>query len=70
MEMLLATVPKQWSMDQLLTGIGPGDWWRVLRENRFRVDLRYLPRAAWVGGVSLLSGPLSWWEARRSCRTT
>ncbi len=65
MESTFAVVPKQWSLDQLLTGIGPSDGWRVLRENRFRVDLRYLPRTAWVAGVSVLSGALSWLESAR-----
>jgi len=65
MESTYAVVPKQWSLDQLLTGIGPSDWWRVLRENRFRIDLRYLPRTAWVGGISVLSGALSWLESAR-----
>lgn len=62
---MVGTVPKQWSLDQLLTGMGPMEWGTVLWENRFRVDARYVPRAAWVGAVSMLAGPLSWWEQAR-----
>lgn len=46
-------VQKRWSTDQLITGIGMGDWLRLLRMNGYKVDPTYLHRAAWVTGFSL-----------------
>ncbi len=56
------TLKYRWSVGHnYLAGITAGDWWKLLRENRFRVSPAYFHRAAFV---SLLSGFNSW--ARRN----
>jgi len=42
-----------WCGPGMLSGVTAGDWLRLLRENRFAVDLPYLPRAALVTSTSL-----------------
>jgi omega-hydroxy-beta-dihydromenaquinone-9 sulfotransferase len=44
----------RWSLlHNYLAGITAGDWWRLLRENRFAVDPVYWHRAAFISMVSL-----------------
>jgi hypothetical protein len=38
-----------------LAGITAGDWWRLLRENRFAVDPAYWRRAAFITATSLVN---------------
>lgn len=47
-----------------LSGLTPGEWRRVLAENRYRISPRYLPRALWTSVQSLVNGV----EARREER--
>ena len=58
----MTAIPKPLALDQLISGVSPSDWWRILQENRFRVDPVYAHRAAWVSAVSLAMAPLSWLE--------
>jgi len=44
-----------WLAPGVVTGMPLGDWVGLLAENRFRVEPRYWPRAAFVTGASLLS---------------
>lgn len=46
-------------------GITLGDWFRVLRENRFAVDPRYWPRAAAITFASLPNSLFRWLENLR-----
>lgn len=39
-----------------------GDWWRILIDNRFRVDARYWPRAAMLTGNSVWNSLVGRWE--------
>lgn len=56
--------------NRLISSIGPsfiggiraGDWFRLLRENRFAVDARYLPRAVSITSLSVVNSALSWLE--------
>ena len=48
----------------ILGGTTTGDWWRILRENRFEVSPRYWPRAL---GISLL-GLVNTFNGRREIR--
>lgn len=46
----------RWSLGHnYLAGITAGDWWRLLRENRFDVDAVYWHRALFVTALSLLN---------------
>ncbi len=47
------TVEKRWSTDQLINGIETQEWIKLLQRNGFRVDMTYLHRLAFVGGLSL-----------------
>ena len=47
------TIEKRWSTDQLITGIETQDWLKLLAQNGYRVDMSYLHRLAFVGGMSL-----------------
>ena len=50
------TLKHRWSLGHnYLAGITAGDWWRLLRENKFAVDPVYWHRAAFVSAVSLLN---------------
>jgi hypothetical protein len=42
-------------MHNYLAGITAGAWWRLLRENRFRVDPVYWHRAAFITATSLMN---------------
>ncbi|MEN0068356.1 MAG: sulfotransferase [Myxococcota bacterium] len=46
-------IEKRWSTDQLITGIETQDWLKLLSRNGYRVDMTYLHRVAFVGGMSL-----------------
>jgi len=46
-------IEKRWSTDQLINGIETQDWLRLLQRNGYRVDMSYLHRLAFVGGLSL-----------------
>jgi hypothetical protein len=46
----------RWSLaHNYLAGITAGDWWRLLRENRFAVDPCYWHRAAFITAASLMN---------------
>lgn len=49
----------------VLAGITLGDWLRLLRENRFSIDLAYLPRAASISLVAVTNSVFRWYEERR-----
>ena len=51
-----APLKHRWSLaSNYLAGITAGDWWRLLRENRFDVDACYWHRAAFVTLASLMN---------------
>jgi hypothetical protein len=55
-----------WSVGHnYLAGITVGDWWRLLRENRFDVDACYWHRAVFVSALSLVNSLHRWREGRR-----
>lgn len=57
-----AALPHRWSLGHnYLAGITAGAWWRLLRENRFRVSPAYFHRAAFISLCSVLNS----WSARR-----
>ena len=47
------------------SGATLGDWLKVLRENRFAVDLPYWPRAALVSGNCVINSLVGRWEELR-----
>jgi omega-hydroxy-beta-dihydromenaquinone-9 sulfotransferase len=49
----------------VLAGITLGDWLSLLRDNRFRVSPRYLPRAAAITWSSVTNSLVRWLEERR-----
>jgi hypothetical protein len=49
----------------VLGGITLGDWLRLLRENRFAVDIPYLPKAAAISLAALHNSVFRWFEERR-----
>jgi hypothetical protein len=53
----------------LLRGIAFGKWLRLLRENRFAVDLKYWPRAAVITGTSLVNSTVAAAERLRYQRS-
>lgn len=59
-------LPHRWSLaHNFLAGITAGDWWRLLRDNRFAVDACYWHRAAFVTAASVLNSVHRWREERR-----
>lgn len=61
----MAALKHRWSLKHnYLAGISAGDWWRLLRANRFAVDMAYWHRAAFVTLVSLLNSYYRWREER------
>jgi hypothetical protein len=42
-----------------LSGVRVGGWWSLLRDNRFDVDARYLPRAAVITACALLNSAIA-----------
>jgi hypothetical protein len=55
----------RWSISHnYLAGITAGDWWRLLRENRFAVDPVYWHRAAFVSVLSVVNS----WQRRKEER--
>jgi len=48
-----------------LEGITFGDWLRVLRRERFRVDPRWWPRGLWITALSLGNSVAAWAVGRR-----
>jgi omega-hydroxy-beta-dihydromenaquinone-9 sulfotransferase len=48
----------------ILSGITLGRWLKVLRENRFSVDLPYWGRAATITSGSIQNSLCAWWESR------
>jgi hypothetical protein len=42
-----------WFGPGILGGITLGDWWRLLRDNRFAISPRYLPRALTITGHAI-----------------
>ncbi len=56
----------RWSVgNNYLAGITAGDWWRLLRENRFAVDPAYWHRAAFISLASVMNSFHSQREERR-----
>jgi hypothetical protein len=56
----------RWSVSHnYLTGITAGDWWRLLRENRFAVDPVYWHRAAFITVASLMNSCYRFLEETR-----
>jgi hypothetical protein len=56
----------RWSLGHnYLAGISTGDWWRLLRENRFALDPPYWHRAAFVTLASFANSYYRWREERR-----
>ena len=52
----VATLKHRWSISHnFLAGITAGDWWRLLRQNRFSVDRVYWHRAVFVSILSLFN---------------
>src|SRR5687767_12923662 len=49
----------------VLAGITLGDWVRLLRENRFSIDLAYIPRAAAISIAAVMNSVFRWHEERR-----
>jgi hypothetical protein len=49
----------------VLAGITFGDWLRLLRENRFSIDLAYFPRAVSSTFAALTNSIFRWYEDRR-----
>jgi hypothetical protein len=49
----------------VLAGITFGDWLALLRDNRFRISPRHIPRSLTVTGSSLLNTPARWMERLR-----
>ena len=55
----------RWSLGHnYLAGISAGDWWRLLRANRFAVDPVYWHRAAFITLSSFLNSFYRWREQR------
>lgn len=55
----------RWSVGHnYLAGITAGDWWRLLRDNRFEVDACYWHRAAFVSALSLVNSVHRWRERK------
>lgn len=51
-----AALKHRWSLaHNYLAGITAGDWWRLLRENRFEVDACYWHRAAFITLASVMN---------------
>lgn len=51
-----AQLKHRWSVSHnYLAGITAGDWWRLLRDNRFAVDAPYWHRAAVITALSLVN---------------
>src|SRR4051812_43431575 len=48
-----------------LQGMRFSTWWSFLRQNRFAVDFRYWPRAAFQTGNSLNNSLIATWENAR-----
>jgi hypothetical protein len=49
----------------VLAGVTLGDWLALLRDNRFSVDLAYLPRAVAISCAALLNSLFRWYEEER-----
>jgi hypothetical protein len=49
----------------VLSGVTLGDWLALLRENRWSVDLAYLPRAVAISFAALLNSLFRWYEEER-----
>ncbi|MGE5191928.1 MAG: sulfotransferase family protein [Deltaproteobacteria bacterium] len=61
-----AKLKHRWSLGHnYLAGVSAGDWWRLLRENRFAVDPAYWHRAAFVSLVSFINSYYRRQEERR-----
>ncbi len=59
------TLKHRWSVSHnYLAGITAGDWWKLLRENRFRISPAYAHRAAFVTVLSLFNS----WHRRTEKR--
>ena len=54
-----------WGGPGVLAGITLGDWFKLLRENRFAVDPAYLSRAVSISVAALINSPFRWYEERR-----
>ncbi len=48
-----------------ISGTNLINWFRLLRENNFKISLRYLPRALFVSFTTLLTAPLALYEKLR-----
>lgn len=60
-----AQLKHRWSVSHnYLAGITAGDWWRLLRDNRFDVDACYWHRAAVISLLSLVNAVHRWRERR------
>ncbi len=62
----MAPLKHRWRLDQnYLIGITAGQWWRLLRENRFDVDAAYWHRAALITLASIVNSLDSRKDERR-----
>jgi len=48
-----------------ISGTNLINWFRLLRDNKFKISLRYLPRAIFVSFVALLTAPFAVYEKLR-----
>jgi len=48
-----------------ISGTNLINWFRLLRDNKFKISLRYLPRAIFVSFVTLLTAPFTVYEKLR-----
>ncbi len=51
--------------EQTLTGTNIVNWIRLLRENKFKISWRYLPRALFISLVTTLTAPIALYEKLR-----
>jgi hypothetical protein len=47
------------------SGVSAGMWWKILRENGFRVEPPYWPRATFLSAMAPINSALGVWERRR-----
>lgn len=48
-------IKNRWSQEQLITGIGAGQWNALLKRNGYSVSPEYYHRLAWITGISAIS---------------
>jgi hypothetical protein len=52
----------------ILPGISFGDWFKLLRDNRFRIHPYYLPRAASISCGAIINSSVRWYEDWRHAK--